>query len=204
MEMVPETSDETDVGDAPLVGSLSDIRNVESPKTELDRLEDRRVGVRDAQDPPEMGSLGVEDSSEEPLAPRVSQLGRPGNQLHDGVHAGHRLVPDGVHPLIGADGLLEYELARRNAAGFKEGLGADKAFDIGEGEAEAMDEPIRTSRPRVLVGPDAAVTADHAGEVAEPVVDIVIGCWSESPRSHEFVVDGEMRAAVPAALRTGH
>ena len=183
----------------PPLGAFGLIGKTERRQRRGRAADDLGIGVGDAEYPLAVAALGVEDPRQEALLPvRRGRLG-PGDQVPDRFHrasGGHVYRPHGL-PLPMSFG--EGALRRHDAEGAQAAAGPAQCLRVHQREAELV-----TFSSCVVVAGQVGIAANHAAEVATPVIDGVLGPFREPAHPHQLVVDGQERPLQRTLLRAGH
>ncbi len=182
--------------------SLDDGVEPESPEAVRRPADHLRIGVGDPDDAVRR-PLRIEDAGEEPGPPSLRRPAGPLDQRADAVRPVARGRPDGLDRLSRAGRLGEGEAVGPDALERQVLLGPVQRLVIDEREAEPVDVSVRATCALVVVAPDVSVPADHAAEIAAPVVVAVRRGARELARAQQLASDRQMRSPRPALLRAG-
>src|SRR5207248_4177510 len=139
-----------------------------------DRRDDLRIRVVDPQNSPAVRTLSVEEAGKEAPFPWRGRGPRPTDGLLDGSNAVGGLVTDRPHVLVIAARGLEQVLAAFDALR-EEVTRSSERFEIDERETEAVSRPWLAIRTAAVVMAERAVASDHPGEIAGPILRVVVG-----------------------------
>ena len=187
-----EAPEKAHVGDAILPRLLDDRLEAKMLQAAHGPTDDLPIGVGDPQDAPTTGALRVEDTCEKALAPFAAREDWPLDELRDAFDSrlGGGPYRHGLTKLT--DSFLKDEFVSRNLDARQVAARPPQRLDVGQGEPEPIRALGAPWTSIVGVDPEVAVSADHAAEIASPIVGRVSRGVREPTGSHQLAVEREM------------